>query len=39
MITDLTRPIKLGTMMNKVATRNLVEYGSRNDHVLLVATR
>jgi hypothetical protein len=37
-ITDLTRPIKLSTTTNKVATRNLVEYGSRNDYVLLVAT-
>jgi hypothetical protein len=25
--------------MNKIATRNLVEYGSENDYVLLVATR
>jgi hypothetical protein len=35
-IIDLTRPIEL--MTNKVATRNLVEYGSRNNYVLLVAT-
>jgi hypothetical protein len=37
-ITDLTRPIELGTMMNKVATMNPVEYSSRNDYVLLIAT-
>jgi hypothetical protein len=36
-ITDLTRPIELSTTMNKVATRNPMEYGSENDYVLLVA--
>jgi hypothetical protein len=37
-IIDLTRSIELGIMMNKVAIRNLVEYGSRKYYVLLVAT-
>ena len=32
-ITYFTRPIEFGTTMNKVATRNLVEFGSRNDYV------
>jgi hypothetical protein len=27
-ITDFTRPIELGTMTNKVATRNPVDFGS-----------
>jgi hypothetical protein len=37
-ITNLTRSIELSIMTNKVATRNLVEYGSGKDYVLLVAT-
>jgi hypothetical protein len=38
-ITDFTRPIKFGTTTNQIAIRNAVEFGSRNDYVLLVATR
>jgi hypothetical protein len=38
-ITDFTRPIEFGTTMNKVATRNPVEFGPRNDYMLLDATR
>jgi hypothetical protein len=38
-ITDFTRPIEFRTTMNKVATRNPVEFDSGNDYVLLIATR
>jgi hypothetical protein len=32
-ITYFTRPIEFGTTMNKVVTRNPVEFGSGNDYV------
>jgi hypothetical protein len=38
-ITYFTRTIEFGTTTNKVSTWNPVEFGSRNDYMLLVATQ